>query len=245
MPKLNSDRIVLRYSPDKGNAYGHATVPRPVPKISAHLRHFFEQFTISHGPTRVSLQVFGPTTFDTHDHSEECSARARDCFGPPSTEGDFSIVSPSGSSTPMNKTWKLEDKDFSKALDFLNKGHPWPKQLLGPVTLMFSYDFIWRDPRTGRAFPDQESGHHTSDGRLVSSFLVQLQRTSFIQPDLMLPYDLSDERLYDLLGAVSPSLPFAMRLKHFRRGLPMKKELGFSYRKIDAALSCRLSQFTK
>jgi hypothetical protein len=122
------------------------------------------------------------------------------------------------------------------------QGHPWPKQVLGPVTLYFTYNFKWRDPRTRQEFASDSS----SDGHCeLSSMLVHLQRTSFIQPDFVLPYDLNDSRLYDFLGAVVPKLPFALAIKNFRRRVSLRDRPGFRLKRIPDGELAKLSEFVR
>jgi len=148
-----------------------------------------------------------------------------------------------GTVAPVNVKWQLSACDLETALSFMVEGHPWPKQNIGPVTLTFSYDFLWRDPSTGAAFPEQSlDSCGMKDPR--SHIRVDLQRTSFISPDLVFPYDLANPRLYDLLNVIIPALPFRAAIKHFLQSLPLKGDSSKrKLKRLDGAGLARLAEF--
>jgi hypothetical protein len=143
---------------------------------------------------------------------------------------------------PMNVKWELPDHRFYEAVDFMLRGHPWPKQLFGPVSLDFRYDFGWIQPRATERLPAFLGKNGPSE---MCSMRIQLQRNSFIQPDLVFPYGLEDSRLYDFLAVVAPKLPFALRTGNFRRKVPLKNKTGFKLQRIPSNESTRLSEFAR
>ena len=147
-----------------------------------------------------------------------------------------------GGATPIYVQCELPDHRFYEAADFLVSGHPWPKQLFGPVTLNFSYDFEGIDPRTREKVPLSMRNDGVTE---KCSMLVQLQRNSFIQPDLLFAYNLEDPRLYGFLSAVVPKLPFKLRAKNFRRRTPLKGKDGFKFQRIRSEELGRLSEFER
>jgi hypothetical protein len=115
----SAERGVLVYVPSKGNAYGHVTLPRMLPKLVPHLRAFFRDLTLSSGPTGIRLDVYAPTEFDTEDHFTACAQKVLSFVGAPAETGDFHIGPVDGPAKRMNQTWRLEASDFEKALDFM------------------------------------------------------------------------------------------------------------------------------
>ena len=226
----DKSEIQLIYSPGKDNCFGHAALPRKLPALVPHLIQFMENCTISSGPYSISIEVYAPTQFDDRDISKECYEKVAKVFGPPNGEGNLFMGSVNGPSTPANVRWCLLKERFAEALDFIVQGHPWPKQVLGPVSLNFEYDFHWRNPLT--AEPLLSSGN--AGGSHVSRLSVYLERSSYIQPELVLPYEVDDQRLYEFLGSVVPKLPFAFSIKHLRRRLPLKSKPGYRVARISS-----------
>ncbi len=140
----------------------------------------------------------------------------------------------------MNYRWELTSDSLEKAIDFLLSGHPYPKQLFGPVQLSYSYEFDWKDPRSGLPFAqedkDRASGHDTK-----SSIRIDLQRDSFVAPELHFPFSVSDERLYGMLKLIVPALPFQIGMRHFRLRVPLKDGTGHKLIRLDSSQAARIS----
>ena len=238
-------RCWLVYAPSKDSAYGHATRPRALPKLVPRLLAFFHDFALSAGPKDIRLDLWSPIQSDAGNHFEMYYEKAKEFLGAPPKPGDFFLKTAGQSAQRLNRTSTIEPHDFQRALDFMVQGSPWPKQKLGPVSLQFSYDFMWRDPRTGQPFPEQEQGYNTQDGKLNCSFLLSLEQNSFIQPELTLPFNLADPRLYDMLGVVAPALPFKLSIKNFRLRVPLATRNGHKLSRIPESDLARLAEFVR
>jgi hypothetical protein len=235
---------MLIYYPSKDSCFGHASLPRSLPRFVPHLLKFIREFTINSGASSIALEVYAATQFDTHDQSSACIKKATAFFGSPPDVGDLFLGALGGKASQMNVKWTVPSHDFDKAVEFMVEGHPWPKQVLGPVTLSFSYDFIWRDPRSGGPFPGQESDC-PRDNSLASHIRVDLQRNSFVAPDLKFPYELADARLHEMLSLVVPALPFRPSVKHFRKSIPLKGGVGTKIRRLEQSELDRISELVR
>lgn len=235
---------MLIYYPNKDSCFGHATLPRSLPKFVPILFDFLRTFTVSSGPESIKLEVYGATEFDSQDHSLAYIKKATEFFGSPPGAGEFFMKPVIGKAVQLSVKWPISSNDFDRAVAFMVTGHPWPKQVLGPVTLTFFYDFIWRDPRTGQAFPDQGVECHKRNP-LASNVRVDLQRNSFIAPDLKFPYELSDSRLFEMLRLIVPAFPFKPTVNHFRKLIPLKDGIGTKIRRLEGFEADRISEILK
>jgi hypothetical protein len=232
---------MLVYIPSKDCGFGHASRPRSLNKFIPQVTSFLERFTIHSGPRDVSIQVFRASDFDSEDHSERYKKAVISCFGPCSNDGGFFLGTLGSTPKPMNYRWNLPGDLLGKAIDFLLSGHPYPKQLFGPVQLSYSFDFEWKDPRSGLPFAE-ETKDRVSKHNTKSSIRIDLQRESFVAPELQFPFSVSDERLYDMLKLIVPALPFKIGVKHFRLRLPLKNGPGDKLARLDSTKAARISE---
>jgi len=216
---------VVRYAPDKGASFGHALRPSPPKRAWKAVEGFLAECEDVKGPSTVTLSAYGPTQWDDAAIAEACMARTVERFGIP----DFSVEGVAG-----RLEWNGADR-FAEFRDFVLAGDPWPRTLLGPVSLRASYDFLWRDPDSVGPITTQLTGHLTEDGSLRCNLSIALERRSTASPLLWFPYQPSDPRLADLLRFVVPRLPFRISSRHFRLAIPLKNRKGYQYRRFDAS----------
>ncbi len=225
---------MLVYNPSKDSGFGHAGRPRSLIKLIPQVSRFLEQFTFHSEAQDVSIQVFRATDYDLEDHSERYVKEVTSCFGPCSNDGDFFLSRLGDAPKPMNYRWELQGDLLGKATDFLLSGPPYPKQLFGPVRLSYFFNFEWKDPRSGLPF--------AGDLNAKSNMRIDLQRDSFIAPELQFPFSLSDERLYEMLKLIVPALPFKLGVKHFRLRVPLKDGKGYKLVRLAPSESARISE---
>ncbi len=191
------------------------------------MRKTFERFEseVSRGEVKgeVTLEVFGATPTEKEDHFEEMYQLVQSEFGDPL---------PPKKSVTRREEWSFRSNELNRLFDFMVENSPWPKQVLGPVELVFNYEFMWLNPETGKLFPGQTSGHNTEDGSLKSSILFMVRRNSFASLLTTFPYALSDPRISEFLSVVVPYLPFKLSPKHFRHAVPLKTRAGYNHRKL-------------
>ncbi|MCP5531979.1 MAG: hypothetical protein H7A48_02280 [Akkermansiaceae bacterium] len=171
-PEMEARTSVIEYSPGAGNSYGHAAVPRNLAKLVPCLRAFLRDFTMpcdfspSLGPENaLNMVVHGFSKVEPAGLVAAYEERVRRFLESRTMAGEMPREPREGPDARLNQCWPLDGADFERALDFMVEEHPWPKCWWngGPVALEFGYWFTWRDPRTGEAFPGQETGFFTED----------------------------------------------------------------------------------
>ncbi len=225
--------------------------PRSLKKLVPKIETFLSDYIVHSGIRELKLEIYQPTTHDTKNHFDECLKRATEFFGV-SEPGNFQIQridletgKTHGSSNTLNRIKKLDESQFEKALQFMADGHPWPKQILGPVTLSFNISFVWKDPRTQKPFPKQMSGFATNDGTLHSQIRFHLSRCPYVYGELCFPYELNDSALYDLMGVITAGIPFHIPRKRVRRLILTKSGTNYKSTKINPVELTRLNEFLK
>jgi len=226
------NKEITIYHPPKANSFGHSTIPRKLEKVWPAINSFLEKHTIYDGPNNITLNAYHATQWDDDKIASSCIEKVIQRFGEP--ENDSSLTFQDGKGNyKRDYVWRFEKSSFGEALEFLIKGSPWPKQVLGPVALNFHFRFFWKDFKTGIVLQGQELDKNLLKGQLKSSLLVMLRRDSFIQPGFGFPFPFASKEFEDFLSNIYSDLPFRMNLKHLRQGLPNKTAKGYIHRKIE------------
>lgn len=171
----------------------------------------------------IELHIFsGFEDPKTDDKSWTAINLANEKFG----EGQIiNIQQPQLYENPPKKEtiWRLTKETFKDAVNILTNGDPWPKQQLGPVELMFSYNFHLRDSRSKKIM----------DGLpFQSGIMFWLTRTSFCSPTLNFPFQNADDSFWNYVKEMEPYLPFKFDKKYLRLVTKNKKGTGFKSRKL-------------
>jgi hypothetical protein len=212
---------VLQYQPSKDCSFGAAGKKRGLPDVVDDVLRFIRNCTIGGTTDRLQISIDRPLPGDsrkTHREMFEIVGRflrRKIARGHPRLLCDDFDIKPSR---------------FGEALDFMVNHHPWPKMSLGPVCFSFNYTFNWKNPRTGRKFPNQDF-QAIGQTEIRSWIIFNIQRNSFMQPTLYFPSDLTDSATLQMVKVASDGLPFNMNIRHFRLMSPNKKNTGYVWRK--------------
>lgn len=218
------------YSPSKSTGFGHSLRRRGVRRAWDDVQRFYAACTDVAEPTQIELEVARPTEWDDDATMWPIIDRALEHFGPPAEEClHGSVMWPSGELTKGGMyRWNRQAAHLAEDLEYLIAGEPWPKCVIGPITLKYSQTFRWKVsdalPSLGRAHPEAPA----SGG----SFRLWFSRRSFVQPGPSFPFLYDDPTFLDFLRELQPYLPFRMHSNHFRRVIPGKKSDTFSVRKM-------------
>jgi hypothetical protein len=228
--------LVVCYAPDKGAAYSHALRPASPKKAWTAVARFLAECAELEEPRTVRLAAYRPTEWDDAALLDECVERTVARFGVPDLEAGGGVRFPSGEVVRGGYLeWRAPFARFAEFRDYLIAEEPWPKALVGPVTLSATFRFRWRDPDGAGPLAQQLAGHCTEDGSLRSEFAVTLSQRSTVSPNLWFPFAPIDPRLADLVQLSSTVLPFRLSARHFRLAVPRPSGQGYTYRRFDAS----------
>jgi hypothetical protein len=226
------NKEITVYQPPKANAFGYSTVPRKLEKVWPSISSFLEKHSFFEGPESITLNAYHATDWDDEKIASSCISKVMQRFGKPQDEPSF-YFQDGANNYKRDYVWNFDKSSFNEALEFLVQGSPWPKQVLGPVSLKFHISFFWKNFRTGMVLSEQEQNGNVQEGNLKSSFFIMLQRESFIQPEFSIPFSVTSKEFEDFLLNIYYDLPFRMNVKHLRKGLPSVNAKGYIHRKIE------------
>ena len=209
------DDIVI-YSPGKGSSYGHGMVPRSLPKAWAKLLNFLSSYTTDLSSDFARLSILFSSPSNLIGSFGKCVDAFHKAFG---TSAELSALEEyrAGKIEGFYQVeWVLSLDKIEYAVDLILRSLPWSDSIAGGIFLCVEYKFFWK--------PDFVPNDKSLWARLPgcpadgfkSSFLVQLRRTGFIQPSLVIPYSSKDKRAPALLAEIAAKLPFKIATKHFR-----------------------------
>ncbi|MGE0443037.1 MAG: hypothetical protein AB7N65_25030 [Vicinamibacterales bacterium] len=227
---------IVRYQPTKDAGFGHALRPATPIKAWAGIERFLVGCASVRGPFDVRLVVQRPTEWDDASSLLAIADETISRFGEPAVTVGGGTSFPSGAPIEGGyREWHGDASAWSAFLDFVARRAPWPKSVIGPVSARARYHFMWRDPDSLSAVPEQLAGHLTPDGRLESELAIFIERRSFVQPELWFPFRSDSTRLADLVRVVvAPSIPFKLAARHFRAAVPKLDQSGYQFRRFDA-----------
>ncbi|WP_276371740.1 hypothetical protein [Chryseolinea sp. H1M3-3] len=226
---MNNQETFIQYSlPDSriGQAVREKGIEMAWLKIEFFIRQFTTALPESPDDSRwdaIELHIFsGFEDLKTDDKCWTAINSANQKFG----EGQIiNVQQPQLYDNPPKKEtiWRLKKETFKDAIDLLISGDPWPKQQLGPVELMFSYDFHLKDNKSKKIL----------DGSpFQSGIMFWLTRTSFCSPTLNFPFQNADESFWDYVKEMEPYMPFKFDKKYLRLVTKNKKGTGYKWRKL-------------
>jgi hypothetical protein len=218
----------VTYYPSKGSGFGHALRRRRVKRAWEDVQRFYAACADVANPVRIELSAARPTQWDDDATMLPVLDRALQHFGPPHrTELSGGSMWPSGEPVKGGRCeWDRTLDQFDADVAYLIAGEPWPKSVIGPVTLRFNQSFQWKRELT------QSAIGHPKGGNSGGEFTIWLQRNCFVQPSLSFPFVHDDPSFLDFLQVIRPHVPFRMHSNHFRRAVPAKEPGTFQTRKM-------------
>jgi hypothetical protein len=115
--------------------------------------------------------------------------------------------------------WKINIAQFNECVMFLLNGEPWPSQRMGPIELLFSYDF-------------QLKNVSYKDYLYKSDIMVGLSQKSVVTPVLNFPFEEPTQEFWDYVAQIEPNLPFKWDVNNLRLMKPNKKRTGLIASKL-------------
>lgn len=168
-------------------------------------------------PQGNSLTAFAPYHTDKNPElAERTIIQLKELFGPGNTI-------PIAAGYPDQTTWNIKQDHFSKALNYLIAGQPWPRSTFGPIELLLGYDFIFIDPNSRKVLPDQEN---------QSSTMFWLGRSNKCAMDLWFPFQTPNVDFWTYLKNIQPFLPFIIEEKYLKAGRPNKNRTSHIFSKV-------------
>ncbi|QNR24541.1 hypothetical protein [Croceimicrobium hydrocarbonivorans] len=128
-------------------------------------------------------------------------------FGIPKTKNDGWLKS---------WTWSLKDENIQKGFEMLELNKDLPKNPVGPITLNFCWNFLFKDPKTNQVLPNQEL-IPVLDFRVKNSRIyLRLSQESTISVWFAFPFARIDKYESAFIGELKSKLPFKASDKHWR-----------------------------
>jgi hypothetical protein len=138
-----------------------------------------------------------------------------------------------GRDFPTETIWKLSNLELSKAIDYIQKGQPWPKFAFGPIELLINYDFKLVDLTTKTELPYQEN---------TSNLMIWLSKSCCCAPNFWLPFAEPNEKFSSYLRSIEPFLPFKFEPKYFKLGRPNKGGTAYVFKKLSNVKDYQLTK---
>jgi hypothetical protein len=117
--------------------------------------------------------------------------------------------------------WRIDTRQFPDSVSLLLDVEPWPRQKMGPVELLFSYDFQLKNV-SYKNHPDLYK----------SDLMVGLLRNSLVTPTLNFPFEEPTKEFWNYIEQIEPFFPFKWDNKNLRVLKPNKKRTGFISSKV-------------
>lgn len=198
----------LFYQIGKSSSFGQGCRFKSIKKNWDTISHFLEKHTEVSTPDTVILNAAQLTPFDESGTKSQIEKTVKE-FGPSQIRGEWG--------------WEFPFSQLSTPLDYLLSNEPWPKQVVGPITLRIVYRFKWKNI-SYKNNPNLLQMHQRS------SLHIHLARNTFIQPTLIFPEPISSLETQKLLSKIIPDLPFKFIPNKLRNAIPTKRKADFSYK---------------
>jgi hypothetical protein len=168
-------------------------------------------------PQGNSLTAYEPYHTDKDpERARKTIIQLKDLFG-------LGETAPIAVGYPDETKWDIIPDQFSKALNYLIAGQPWPPAAFGPVELLLTYDITFIDPNTRAVLPDQENR---------SFILFWLGRSNKCTMNFWFPFQTPGVDFWTYLKKIEPYLPFMIEEKYLKTGRPNKDRTRHIFSKI-------------
>ena len=113
-------------------------------------------------------------------------------------------------------TWNLNENNIEKGFETLELNNNLPKNIVGPLTLSFYWNFNFKDPKTNIIIPNQKLIPKL-DFRIENSRIyLRLSKKSTISVWFALPFEKIDKYESGFIKELKSNLPFKTSDKHWR-----------------------------
>jgi hypothetical protein len=202
----SGDTEWVHYHPPKSVSFGHQPRLRDPRKAWAAVQRFLRELTAFELLPRIELTCYGPGRDISPATAMERIRQARNLFGP---EEDRTRADP---------RWKISDDKIDAAVAFALDNDKFPKAMMGPAWLHFSYGFLWNE---FERLPYQLVGNEHRYYHRMSHLMVFIggHKGMFLQPAFLFPAPWNSEVLRDFLNRIESLTPFRFRDQYFSRSL--------------------------
>lgn len=174
------------------------------------IENFFQNCATTNISELTSLELTAFSAYDSTDPAEilkEIIKKTSECFGESHKE-PIAFHYPSGEPHSTSKyTWTFSKDRLLEVVQYVADNTPMSKSSLGPLEILFTYDFKLVDPVSKNELENQEH---------LSSLLVWFSRGKSCSPTLFFPFEKADKNFWDYVDKIIPYLPFQLEEKYLR-----------------------------
>ncbi|MFY9241728.1 MAG: hypothetical protein WAO74_01730 [Polaribacter sp.] len=115
-----------------------------------------------------------------------------------------------------NWSWSLSQNNIEKGFEMLKLNSELPKNIFGPISLNFKWNFHFKNPKTNKVLPNQKLIPLLDFRNKNSKIYLRLSEKSTISVWFAFPFEKLGKYELEFIKTLSSKLPFKPSEKHWR-----------------------------